>query len=139
MGPEENRQVAEHHGNGPRVGIFWLIAESGREVLITDSVPLSQGEPYGNCITHPRGHYEMWERWRRAGAFWLAHNGLPTAICQTEYEEHPRGRIVYERSADLFVIYADRRLQSARTINRIVEAFRLPAERFAVRSDDHYR
>jgi hypothetical protein len=110
-----------------------------RDVLVTDSVPLAEAEPYGDCLTHPRGHYEMWDRWRRAGTAWLRVKGLPTAICQTEYEEHPRGRIVYERSADLFVIYADRRLQTAEVMRLIVEAFRLTGEQFVVRSDDHYR
>jgi hypothetical protein len=50
-----------------------------------------------------------------------------------------RGRIVYERPADLFVIYADGRLRNPAKIKLIVEAFRLPSQRFVVRSDDHYR
>ena len=116
-----------------------MVAEPAGNVLVTDSVPITEAEPYGDCLTHPRGHYEMWDRWRRAGPAWLRANGLPTAICQTEYEEHPRGRIVYERLAELFVIYADRRLQIDQTMSLIVAAFRLENERFIVRSDDHYR
>lgn len=55
--------------------------------------------------------------WQRAEPSWPTRKGLPTAICRTEYEKHPRGRIVYERSADLFVIYADPRLPIAKTIS----------------------
>jgi hypothetical protein len=81
----------------------------------------------------------MWDRWRAAGPSWLKGRGMPTSICRTEYEEHPRGRIVYAHPGDLFIVYADRRLQDEKTISLIVEAFRLAGERFEVRSDDHYR
>lgn len=137
--PEQDPQSGAECAAVPRVGIFWLVAEGQRDMLVTDSVPLTEAEPYGDCLTHPRGHYEMWDRWRLAGPSWLKSNGLPTAICRTEYEEHPRGRIVYERPAELFIIYADRRLQIERTVRLIVEAFRLAGERFEIRSDDHYR
>jgi hypothetical protein len=137
--PDHDRQAKLERGAVPHVGIFWLVSDPERDMFVTDSVPISEAELYGDCLTHPRGHYEMWDRWQRAGPSWLKRNGLPTAICRTEYEEHPRGRIVYERSADLFVVYADRRLHITKTISMIVEAFRLPGDRSVVRSDDHYR
>jgi hypothetical protein len=116
-----------------------MVADPKHDVLVTDSVPLTEAEPYGDCLTHPRGHYEVWDRWQRAGSEWLARKGLPIPICRAEYEDHPCGRIVYERSADLFVIYADRRLHIPKTVSLIVEAFRLTVERFLVRSVGHYR
>jgi hypothetical protein len=101
--------------------------------------PLSRAEPYGDCLTYPRGHHELWEEWRRMLASDLIGNGLPVSIIGHEYEEFPRGRLVYQRPAKRFVIYADRKLFDAAIIARIVEQFALAHEIREVRSDDHYR
>jgi hypothetical protein len=45
-----------------------------------------------------------------------------------EYENWPRGRIVFDRSRDLFIIYADRKVLTPATIARIKTQFHLPAE-----------
>jgi hypothetical protein len=46
-----------------------------------------------------------------------------------EYEDWPRGRIVFDRSRDLFVLYADRKLLTPAMIARIETQFHLPVER----------
>ena len=38
----------------PAVGIFWRV--SG--ILVIDRSTLDNAAPYGECITHPAGHYE---------------------------------------------------------------------------------
>jgi hypothetical protein len=40
------------------LGIFWLV--DGK--LIIDSSPLSEAEPYGDHLTHPRSRYECRSR-----------------------------------------------------------------------------
>ncbi|GJE41589.1 hypothetical protein [Methylobacterium soli] len=124
---------------GPSVGIFWGVPEGGRMVLVTDRTPLAEAEAYGDCLTHPHGHYEVWEAWRRLGATTLRRRGLPPAIAGNEYEAFPRGRVVYMRGPALFTLYADRRLQKPETIAELVLRFGLAAECYAVRSDAHYR
>jgi hypothetical protein len=37
--------------------------------------------------------------------------GFPAQIAWTEYDDWPRGRVVYQKPTQLFVLYADRRLQ----------------------------
>ncbi|MCJ2092680.1 hypothetical protein MKK67_09220 [Methylobacterium sp. J-072] len=123
----------------PSVGIFWGVPEGGRTVLVTDRTSLAKAEAYGDCLTHPRGHHEVWEAWRKLGATMLRRRGLPTAIASHEYEAFPRGRVVYMREPALFTLYADRRLQSPETIAELVRLFGLAGERHAVRSDAHYR
>ncbi len=66
-------------------------------------------------------------------------NGLPATMAWCEYDEVPRWRVVYDRPQRLFVIYADRKLQTPAIVARIVAAFGLNSERTAVRSDAHYR
>jgi hypothetical protein len=123
----------------PSVGIFWSVPEGDRTVLVTDRTVLAEAEVYGDCLTHPRGHHEVWEAWRRHGATALRRRGLPPAIAGHKYEAFPRGRVVYMRGPALFTLYADRRLQRPETIAELVRLFGLTGERHVVRSDAHYR
>ena len=65
--------------------------------------------------------------------------GYPVRIVSTEYDEWPRGRIVYETMSQRFVICADRRLQAPDTIDAIKTAFGLGEATVIVKSDLHYR
>ncbi len=117
------------------VGIFWRVGG----VLVTDRSTLAEAEAYGDSLTHATGHYERWEHWRRLGALRLAALGLPVQIARSDYDEWPRGRIVYEQPARRFVIYADRRLQAPETIVALKTAFGLIGAEAVVKSDLHYR
>jgi hypothetical protein len=121
------------------VGIYWFVREGGEFRLVVDRTPLAEAEPYGKALTHPRGHYEVWERWQRLGPAGLAKAGLPTAIAWSEYEHHPRGRAVYHLPTRRFTLYADRKLQTPEFIARIADVLAIPADAYDVRSDAHYR
>jgi hypothetical protein len=83
-------------------------------------------------LTCPHGHYEVWEKWRKAG-------GGP-AIAASEYEEWPRGRIVYDRERYRFILYADQQiLRDPALMNAIRERFGLAMDRTDQKWDDHYR
>jgi hypothetical protein len=60
-------------------------------------------------------------------------------IAWHEYEEFPRGRIVFDTEAREFIIYADRRLQGADHLDAIRRAFGLERVATAFRSDAHYQ
>lgn len=120
------------------VGIFWGVPDGGRTVLITDRTTLVEAEAYGDCLTHPRGHHEVWEAWRRLGATALRRRGLPPVIATHEYEAFPRGRVVYMRGLALFTLYADQCLQRPDTIADLVRLFGLTGQHHTVRSDAHY-
>jgi hypothetical protein len=64
---------------------------------------------------------------------------LRALVRSYEYEDWPRGRIVFDRVRDLFVLYADRKLLTPATIARIATQFHLPAERTEIQSDWHYQ
>jgi hypothetical protein len=117
------------------VGIFWYVAG----VLVVDRSALSEAETYGDCLTHAAGHYQRWQEWQALGVTRLAAMGYPVPIASTEYDEWPRGRIVYETPVQRFVIYADRRLQAPATIDAIKTAFGLGDAEVIVKSDLHYR
>jgi hypothetical protein len=124
----------------PCVGIYWGVTDqSGKTSIIVDVSLLAEAEPYGDFLTHSRGHYEVWEAWRRLGTTGLARCGLPDVFRMHEYEEFPRGRVVYDGEHKRFVIYADRRLQTTAFIAEIVGAFHLQTESYIIQSDSHYR
>jgi hypothetical protein len=108
-------------------------------VLVIDRSTLDEGEPYGDCLTHAAGHNERWESWQALDAEGLRAIGFPDRIASTEYDEWPRGRIVYETQAKRFVLYADRRLQEPGIIDALKRAFGLLQAEVVVMSDSHYR
>jgi hypothetical protein len=107
------------------VGIFWLV--DGKPLI--DSAPLSEAEPYGDHLTHPRGHAEVWEQCQRNGA----------VSPDFEYEEPPRGRVMYNAKTGRFTLLADKCiLKRKELITKIKEELRLP-KKTTLGTDSHYR
>lgn len=122
------------------VGIFWGIPEPGGSwTILADATCLAEAEQYGDFLTHPRGHYEIWTRWQKMRSAPTANRFILQIIADHEYEFFPRGRIVYNTATNRFILYADRRLQQEATITRIASEFGLVAGTFTLRSDEHYR
>lgn len=119
----------------PAVGIFWRVAGA----LVIDRSTLAEAEEYGECLTHAGGHYERWMAWQALGPTLRAAAGYPEQIGTSEYDEWPRGRIVYETGPARFILYADRRLQHPGLIAQLKAAFGLDQAEVVVRSDSHYR
>lgn len=119
----------------PMVGIFWWVGDR----LLASGCTLGDAEPADDWLDYPGGHAEHWDRWQAAGAAWLRRNAFPVAIMSSEYDEHPRGRIVFDRHHGKFLLYADRRLQTPDTLLEIKTVFGLACENVEVLSDEHYR
>jgi hypothetical protein len=121
----------------PSVGIFWAL-ETGRKQtrLLTAGCSLGAAEPYGDCLTFADGHYEVWERWRTTNDPDAA---LRAIVRSFEYEDWPRGRIVFDQSRRSFVLYADRKLMLRATIAQIRKRFSLSADQTTVETDFHYQ
>jgi hypothetical protein len=121
----------------PQVAIFWLVrATEGEARLLAAGCPLDQAEPYGDCLTYGPGHYETWAEWRKDRTL---NPALRALVRSYEYEDWPRGRIVFDQSRALFIIYADRKLLTPVMIARIEAQFQLREERTEVRTDLHYQ
>ncbi len=97
------------------LGIFWVVEIASREVrLLTAGCSLEVAEPYGDFLIFPDGHYEVWGRWRNIKHPNAALRALVRAF---EYEDWSRGRIVFDRVKERFVLYADRKLMLPDTIS----------------------
>jgi len=120
----------------PRVGIFWIIGTKAGPKLLTASCRLAEAEPYGDCLTFGPGHYQVWRNWRSSRELEAAARAV---VREYEYEEWPRGRVVFDRATQHFVLYADRKLMEVENIERIAECFQLPSDSISVEGDCHYR
>jgi hypothetical protein len=117
--------VKKNLDQAPQLGIFWLV--NGK--LIIDSSPLSEAEPYGDHMTHPRSHVNVWEKFERRG---LVPRG-------SEYEEYPRGRVIHHPATGEFTILADECiLRDKGLVIRIKKSLHL-SERVKLDTDLHYR
>ncbi len=121
------------------VGPFWVVEERGRAALIAHAVALQEAAPYGDMLTVDMGHLEHWSRLSRRGARALREVGIPTAPVWSEYEEWPRGRVLYDRTTLRFVIRADRQLHRPEFVHLIADHFGLAAANTTILPDDHYR
>ena len=109
----------------PHVGIFWLVNDK----LLIDSTPLSEAETYGDHLTHPHSHLEVWTMFQRNG----------TVPREVEYEEPPRGRVMYNMRTQQFILLADRCiLQDKGIIGKIKLEIGLPKDT-ELGPDSHYR
>jgi hypothetical protein len=109
----------------PHLGIFWLV--DGK--LIFDSSPLSEAEPYGDHMTHPRSHVDVWARLERRGP-------VPRG---SQYEDYPRRRVIHHPATGEFTILADKCiLRHKDLVIRIKKSLHL-SERVKLDTDLHYR
>lgn len=85
--------IDEGKDGRPRLGIFWLACtQAGDATLIAAGCALDEAEPYGDCLTYGPGHYETWSKWRRDRTIDRELRGI---VGSFEYEDWPRGRIVF--------------------------------------------
>jgi hypothetical protein len=102
-----------HAKKEPSVGVFWVVGGK----LAIDSTPLDDAEPYGDYLTHARSHLEAWSLFQQSG----------TVPADVEYEEVPRGRVVYNPKTRRFTLLADRCiLRDKGIISKIMSAMSLP-------------
>ena len=109
----------------PQVGIFWLV----KGKLVFDATTLQEAEPYGDHLTHSRSHIDVWREYRRTGS-------VPP---ECQYEEFPRGRVMYHRALEEFTILADQCILDRKDlITQIKTTLHLPSAT-KLGSDSHYR
>jgi hypothetical protein len=99
-------------------------------------LPAGPGRAVRRLSHYGLGHYETWDHWRRDRTVDPA---LRALVRSYEYEDWPRGRIVFDRSRNLFILYADRKLLTPAMTARIETQFHLPEERTEIQSDLHYK
>ncbi|MFS8035962.1 hypothetical protein ACI7BZ_03180 [Xanthobacter sp. AM11] len=127
--PAEARDEMLENGAEPSaacVGIFWFVMRGGRPELASCKTPWQEAEDYGDFKTESTAHYEFWPNLQRR----LKVIG--------EYEDWPRGRVVYNVRDDRFTVYIDRQLAGAPFKAHLLAHFALPADKTTFAFDAHY-
>jgi hypothetical protein len=110
----------------PMVGIFWWF----RGRLIFDASPLNEAEKYGDCATHSRSHIDHWTALQQR-------HEVPSEI---EYEEPPRGRVMWNTFSKRSLILVDRCiLRNTNVLNRVMRSMQLSPDNTDTGPDAHYR
>ena len=124
--PTKTHPPAQRQKKEPHVGIFWVV--DGK--LVIDSMPLDEAEDYGDFRTYPRSHIFVWEQWRLIGK-------VPG---ESEYEEFPRGRVLFNTKTRRSTLLADRCiLKDKSMVSKIMAAMNLPGKSTDKGTDEHYR
>ena len=110
----------------PRVGIFWLVNQN----VLIDTTLLSAAEEYDHFKIHSGNHISVWENFQQNG----------TAPREMEYEEAPRGRVMYNAKGQRFTLLADKCiLKDKRIVSKIMSEMSLPSKNTDKGTDSHYR
>jgi hypothetical protein len=117
------------------VGPYRFVRDDARKVvLLAHRCALAQAEECGEFRTCPHGHFDVWEGWRAQ-----CPAGFVTSVLRdSEYEEWPRGRVVFNAVHDQFIVYADGQL-SERELQHVLEHFGIPVKRVTFMRDGHYQ
>jgi hypothetical protein len=109
----------------PHVGIFWLVGTR----LIIDTTALSAAGKYGDFKIHDGDHVTYWGEMERRGE-------VPR---DTDYEELPRGRVVFDGREQRFTLFADACiLRKKNVVRKLMSVMHLPDDT-AFSTDEHYR
>ena len=117
------------------VGPFWFIRTDSGVILIARPCPLGDAETYGDFLTGPDGHYNLWEGWRTG----QAPEGLTSIVRDFEYEEWPRGRVVFNFVRNVFILYGDKQIFKHKLQHRVLEHFGIATAQVEFSSDGHYQ
>ena len=123
----------------PRIGLFWMVEDRGRAALIACAVPLAEAVAYGEMLTIEIGQSDHWAAPARRGGRNLRSACVPSAPLWSEYEEWPRGRVLFDRTSGRFVIRADPQLHRPDRVARIARYFGFGAASVTLLPDDHHR
>jgi hypothetical protein len=106
------------------VGIFWF----DRGQLIIDAVPLADGVDDGVFVNGPYDHDPYWPIVQRTHANLRA----------LEYDQVPRGRVLFNKTESRFYGYLDKVLDTPMMKRIIMACFHLPRKHTVFQTDLHY-
>ena len=115
-----------HVRKKPSVGIFWKL---GGQLLFAWT-PVEALEEVDGVRGYAGAHCDKWEQWQREGK-------VPFDL---EYDELPRGRVVFLADTNSFLLMADNCILSRRDcVSQVRRRLNLPPGRTILLKDSHYR
>jgi hypothetical protein len=123
---QENLRIAAAQDAGVGgVGIFWI----HEGFLLRRSTPYTKGEDYGDFVNIHSDHRTIWgiEQW------------LHPKLMEYEYDQVPRGRVVFSKRDGKFHIYGSEPfVKNEAEKMMVLEGFSIAASEAVFRFDEHY-
>ena len=107
-----------------KVGIFWVF----RKQLLAATFALADGQAYGDAINGLTDHVKYWPRLQQQHPVlrWL------------EYQDVPRGRVLFMKPAGEYHVYMDKTLHRPQIQRALLKEFDLPSRSTQFLADAHY-
>ncbi len=109
---------------GGKVGIFWVFDEK----LLPATWALQAGEEYGDAINGLADHVNYWPQFQKQNP----------ELKRLDYQEVPRGRVLFSKTSQKFHIFMDKVLHEPKIKRAILKKFDLPAAKTKFLTDLHY-
>lgn len=100
------------------VGLFFYVEGN----FLFHGCKLNGAETYGDFLVYPESHMDVWDK-----EYWGTYG--------VDFDYYPRGRIVYRKTDDTFMIYYDRCI--GEEIQKLVD--RYDGVRVLLDYDEHYQ
>lgn len=105
----------------PEVGPFFYINNQIKALTID----ISKGEAIGDFINHPISHFEFFNSFN--------------SDQDLDYGNFPRGRVIYNKRTQLFIVYLDASLLKKDIKQLLINKYKLKGEKVVFRYDSHYQ
>lgn len=116
--------LEESPGRG-RVATFFYI----NDTIEDDSTEAVVADDYGEYKTQTTAHIDLYDELVKYNR----------NLADYDYDYFPRGRVVYNKEKDEFVVYIDKCLDKSDIKNEIISAFKLPRSNTRFDFDEHYQ
>jgi len=108
------------------IGIFWIFENK----IFSETQKINDIKTINGFKDSDLSHYQVWNKIR---------NQHPKFYLY-EYEDIPRGRVVYNVSKNKFVIYCNENILQDEILKRLIlEKFQLLNEKSVFQKDEHYK
>ena len=90
--------------------------------LLFHNCTLETAEAYGDFLNYPLSHFDVWDEFY-GGKY------------NVDFDYYPRGRVVYRKNDDTYLIYYDRCMESV--IGHVAEKYE--GKKIELNYDEHYQ
>ena len=109
-----------------KIGIFWFLQK--QVIGIAHPFNLNDADSIG-LIDSPYTHVDYWKNMQ----------SVYPELRHYEYEQIPRGRVVFDANKEKAIVYMDKKLFNTVTATKIYDFFDIDSENAIPRKDPHYR
>ena len=108
-----------------QIGIFWIYQNK----IYLKTQNLQKIKPINGFIDSDLSHYKVWDEIKSKNKDFYLY----------EYEEIPRGRVVYDTINHNFIIYCNKDiLLNLQNKKQILETFKIKNKNYSFKEDEHY-